>query len=62
MNGKIIVCGSDYNDHLKIKLRKRKKKLTREWWMKDWLQDKEEWKRIGRKLHLQFGHGNGKAG
>ena len=29
MDEKMIVCGSDYNDHLKIKLRKRKKKLTR---------------------------------
>ena len=30
MNGKIIACGSDYNDHLKKKLRKRKKELTKE--------------------------------
>ena len=27
--------------------------------MKDWLQDKEEWKKVGRKLHLQIGHRSG---
>ena len=37
-NGKIIKCGTGSNDHMRIKLRKRKAEQAKEWWMTGWLE------------------------
>ena len=39
---------------MRIKLRKKKEELTRELWMKEWLERREEWKMSAKQLHLQF--------
>ena len=31
---------------MKRKLRKRKRELKIDWWMKDWLQDRGEWRKV----------------
>ena len=44
LSRKIVKCVTVNKENISIKLR-MKRELTREWWMKDWLERREEWKR-----------------
>ena len=59
MKGERISCNMIGDGHMRMKLRRRKKELSKEWWVKEWIKDEAKWKQAGRKLHLQFGHGSG---
>ena len=50
-NGKILRCRTGNNEHMSIKLKKKKEEITMEWWMTDWLEKREEWKISTQKLH-----------